>query len=130
MSLDYDFTNVKDWETLHGGLKEEKDCTPAELHEYYKTTNLAWASMVVDLGDITEKNYVDFYIRTNTYQHLFGCFFFKYNQELDKSEPYFYTLEDIKSRIGFTTNVMDKPYSAFYKKVLTILQRDTEKLSA
>jgi hypothetical protein len=130
MSLDWDFSNVKDWETLHGGLKEEKDCTPEELINYHKTVNLAWASMAIDLGDLTELNYIDFYIRVNTFQHLFGCFFHTYNKELDKSEPYYYTLEDIERRIGFTTNVHNKPYSPFYKKISKILQQDREKLSA
>ena len=126
MSLNYEFGRVKDWETLHGGLKAEADCTPEELHEYYKTINLAWASMAIDLGDVTEKNYLDFYIRVNTFQHLFGCFLWKHNQELDKAEPYYYTLEDIERRIGFSTNVADKPYSAFYKKMSKSVQEDRD----
>ena len=99
MSLDWNITNCNNWENL----KSEK--------EWGITNTLIWATMSVDMGDITEKNYVEFYSRIKALEAVFGAL------ANGPDGSYFITIEDVKKRIGLSTNVSDKTIGQFFKKI-------------
>lgn len=88
MALNYNFSKVKDHEALH-----------EDQMEWGKTDTLIWMTMAVGLGEITEKNYVEFYARVKFIEKLNGA------MAHTKDGDYFFTIDDIKRRIGLETNV-------------------------
>ena len=88
MSLNYDFSKVSEHEKLH----EDKN-------EWQLTDTLIWLTMAVGIREITEKNYVEFYSRLHFLEKLEGTFV---NAD---GKPRYYTIEDVKRRIGLSTNV-------------------------
>jgi len=86
MSLNYQLTKIENYEEL---------CWVKKGEEHYElnpvTHALIFATMVVDIGEITTKNYEEFYARMT----LFG----KLN---DITYP---TIEDVRAHIGLHTNV-------------------------
>ena len=122
MSLDYDFTNVRDWETLHGGLKELQDCTAEEALEYHKSSYLAFACMAVEMGQVTEANYQEFWIRLSLYQGMNGSFF-KFN-----GKEIYYSLKDVHRRIGYSTNVFTETRTHYLSKIKKLVERDCNEM--
>jgi hypothetical protein len=59
--------------------------------------------MVIDLGEITEKNCLEFYTRMMMYSMINGCY--------DTI-----TLDDVKDHIGLKTNVMDQSKAKWNRK--------------
>ena len=99
MSLNWDITNCNNWEEL----KSDK--------EWGITNTLIWATMSVDMGDITESNYVEFYSRIKALEAVFGAL------ANGSDGDYFITIQDVKKRIGLATNVTDKTTHQFFKKI-------------
>lgn len=96
MSLNYDFSKVKDHEKLH----EDKN-------EWQLTDTLIWMTMAVGIREIKESNYVEFYARLHFLEKLEGAFI---NAD---GKPRYYTVEDVKRRIGLYTNVTDYTRTKF-----------------
>ena len=98
MSLDYDFTSIKDWEELHNN---DWELTVSKA--------IVWTTMNVGFSGITEKNYHQFFTRSQFFYGLYGAPLFK------GDEPYNYKLTDIKRRIGLRTNASTLTDPAFFK---------------
>lgn len=96
MALNYNFSKVKDHEVLHENQAE-----------WGKTDTLIWLTMAVGLGDITEKNYIEFYSRVRFIEKLSGA------MAHTKDGDYFFTVDDIKRRIGLSTNVSNTTRKQF-----------------
>ena len=82
MSLNWEITNVKNWEEIAMNVEVEGDITE----------QIVWSSLITKLGDITEDNWAEWYARYVIWNRVL-CF----DNEL--------TPEDFHRRIGMTTNV-------------------------
>lgn len=96
MALTADISNCSNWEELI------TDAT------YPMTERLYFVTLVTDLGEITESNYAEFYARVKVYEAITG-------------DDYI-TLEDIKRRIGLTTNVSNRTSAQFLKRMTELGQ--------
>ena len=138
MSLDFRFSKIANFKAVcwmpDGGMNPV-------------TEALIWRCMSLDLGEITEKNWEEFEIRSRIYSRCFGeplsrvvtrcpeCDKECPNAEkcghcsawtVDKSEPFDFTVEEIKTHIGLSTNVSNKSRKQFLSKVAEILNREAE----
>jgi hypothetical protein len=98
MALHTNISNCVNWEEL---------ITDAN---YPTTERIYFVTMVTDLGEITATNYGEFYARVKVYAHITG----------DDS----ITLEDVKRRIGLTTNVSNTTSAQFLKRMTELGQRN------
>ena len=110
MSLDYKLTDIEDYEEKCWGCE-----TRGEDYMNMKTEVLIFATMVIDLGEITEKNCIEFYTRMMMYSMINGCY--------DSI-----TLEDVKAHIGLKTNVPDKT-KAKWNRRFGLMARDRVELT-
>lgn len=101
MSLNWNLEKVKDFKEISEG------------GEWRITDTLIWATMGVGINRITEENYVEFYARLHLQELLWGT----YMMENGKSK--YITLEDVKRRIGLSTNVSNLTRSQFNKLKLS-----------
>lgn len=109
MSLNWDISNCNNWDDL----KSDK--------EWGITNTLIWATMSVDMKGITEENWAEFYSRVKAIEAAYGAIC---------SSPdgdYFITIEDVKRRIGLTTNVATKTASQFFKKINDQVKKELAK---
>ena len=95
MSLDWSVRGCDNWEEL-------TDNQP----ELNKTHALVFATMSIGIGAITEKNYKKFYHR---YLAFLPTLWEQPRPEI--------TLEDVRRRIGLTTNASKKSDAAFIKDI-------------
>ena len=73
------------------------------VDNYPKTEAIYFVTLVTDLGEITDKNFGEFYARIKVYGLISG-----YTD---------ITLEDVKRRIGLTTNVSNRTTLQFFKRM-------------
>ncbi len=104
MSLNWDLTKIKNFKEvcyLEGGNdKEGFEHKPA-------THNLIWATMAITMGEITEKNYLEFYTRISLWDRMHN---FSNDSRI--------TIKQVHQHIGLTTNVFPKKTNAAWLKVL------------
>jgi hypothetical protein len=100
MSLDYKLTDIKDYENLCWGCDAR-----GEDYMNRKTEDLIFATMTIALGEITQKNHIEFYTRIMMYKFL------------SPSALKGITLDDVKAHIGLKTNVADTTPLKFNKKL-------------
>lgn len=107
MSLDWDITRIKDYETtcfvakpVEGGEREMRSVTKA----------LIYTTMGVDLGRITEKNYREFHWR---YRVLCAV----------DNRPPSITVDDVKAHVGLSVNVIDTTTHQFMSKLAKSAKR-------
>lgn len=81
-----------------------------EGSEWVTTDLLIWGTMFVGMHQITDKNYKEFYARYHLVELLSGAF-----STVD-GKPRFVTLEDVKRRIGLSTNAGTVPRTTFIKQ--------------
>ena len=113
MSLNWSLEKIENSDDLcwHPAKPGEKD----EDRQMKAMTNaIIWATMSVDLGRITEKNYLDFFARCQLVSRLFGAPLVSHVD--GKREDVDFTIADIKAHIGLSTNVSDKSAAAFAKR--------------
>src|SRR6185369_4129324 len=89
---------------------------PQDDNERTAVDCLIWATMAVNMGEITEKNYKEFYARLHTIELLDGSYRVGVEDNGDKVRVYF-TLEEVKRWIGLHTNVTTYPRTGFLKRV-------------
>ena len=80
--------------------------------EWPITNALIWLTMGVDLGEITEKNIGEFYARIKLWEAIQGCMI-----KDDKLDDVYLSFEDVRKRIGLTTNVSDVSRTKFINRV-------------
>ena len=106
MSLSIDVKKVYDWKNYcYIDMKDEK--TGEEYSEYNPATKyLAWGSMAIGIGEITQINYKDVYLR-----HLFM------NKLSTISNVMPVTLDDVRKNIGLKTNVASETKSKWLNRI-------------
>ena len=82
MSLDWEITNIKNWEEIAMNQEVEGDITE----------QIVWSSLITKLGNITEDNWTEWYARYHLWNRVHD---FDNNLEA----------KDFHRRIGLTTNV-------------------------
>ena len=97
MSLSIDVQKVYDWKNYcYINTKDEK--TGLQNIEYaHATKYLAWGSMAIGIGDITQLNYKEVYLR-----HKFMYMLSGYPNGTNQVPI---TLDDVRKNIGLKTNV-------------------------
>ena len=98
MALTWDLTDIKNYEDV---CWEKNDDGTDRLNPV--TESLIWLSMGIGMGNITEANANEFYIRVALYEDLFGNMLSTFENGVKKYIPI--TPEDIISHIGLRTNV-------------------------
>ena len=92
MSLNFYWDKVEDADKLH-----EDDL------EWNITQNLAWACMGTGIGKVTADTALELWARLHFWETLHGPLL------STDGETSLYTIEAIRRRIGFTTNVINGP---------------------
>ena len=117
MSLNWDISKVDNWEE-----KKEQECG-------IWLNGLVWATMAIDMGEITEANIIEFYSRLEFYDENIGKLWSAGRDEDGKPLRDFPTLDEVSQWIGLDTNVSHKGYLAFMKKCTGILKNRFEKIN-
>lgn len=125
MALHWDISKVKDTHLLHntapekGGEPPFPKGSPEDIEgdvQWAITDALIWATMGVDMGSITEKNIDEFYTRLVMMVKASGPLLHK------GGEPYHISYEDVRRRIGLSTNVSTKTPAQFNKRMAEMLR--------
>lgn len=106
MSLNWNLTKVKELDKLH-----EDDNWSGIIDM------MIWATMMVDMGDITEKNWQEFAARIYLHQKMWGAMLAQTDKETGKREDFFITPFHVKRLIGLSTNVGTKTNAQWLKRM-------------
>lgn len=85
-----------------------------ELKGVYE--QIIWLTMDVGISKITEKNYKQFFKRTELMQRIKGPLLTYYDHDKDVLDPYYITENNIKNMIGMHTNASTKTALQFLKQ--------------
>lgn len=117
MSLNFDLTKVRErlgeerWDLITTSY--ETRGKPDGNQQWHPVTDaLIWATMMVDLGSITEKNIDEWCFRMGLILKLTGK-----AHLVGSLGSYFISRADIENHIGLKTNVTTKSRSAFLTKI-------------
>jgi hypothetical protein len=113
MSLDWNLDNIEDWESV---------CKEADGSLSPVTNALIWATLAVDMGEITDDNAIEFAWRCSFYELFAGPLLVEVKD--DDFVPRPLTIEDVRAHIGLTTNVVDRPKWTWTKKMVQIHRTD------
>jgi hypothetical protein len=105
MALNWQFTDKARFDALTD--KEKKD------NEIF-----VWGCLIMDLGEITEKNAEEWHWRFAFASKLNGPYYYKMDAEGKRDHPYIPTLEEVQKRIGLHTNVSNKTRNQFVTKMV------------
>ena len=106
MSLSVNLEKIYDWQN-YCYVKVQDEKTGEEYDEYHPATKyLAWGSMAIGIGEITQINYKDVYLR-----HLFM------NKLSTISNVMPVTLDDVRKNIGLKTNVVNETKSKWLNRI-------------
>ena len=109
MSLSIDVAKVYDWKN-YCYIKVQDEKTGEEYDEYNPATKyLAWGSMAIGIGEITQLNYKEVYLR-----HLFMN---KLTTRGLVSNIMPVTLEDVRKNIGLKTNVTHESKAKWLNRI-------------
>ena len=100
MSLDYDISDVKDWDTFC--LDKEGELKPL-------TERIVFGTLSIDIGTITEETGDEGFRRHYIASVVYG------DDHL--------TMEELVSHIGLRTNVFDTTRTAFKHRMFRVLNR-------
>lgn len=91
------------------------------------TQCLVFATIYVQMGEITEKNYQSFFVRLSMWQQAFGpmC---EVRDRRHKSgwRNHLITLDDVRNHIGLVTNVLTKSDASFNRHLVKVMRREAE----
>jgi hypothetical protein len=82
-----------------------------------RTEGLIWATMMVGMNGITEKNAEKFYARLSLFEHLNGALRKQWIDGEDEPREIYYTTEDVRLHIGLGTNATNETDAAWLKRV-------------
>ena len=123
MALHWNMEKVRERALLHNTPDKKGEDPPFPKGSYEDlegdrqwgvSNTLIWATIGVDMGSITEKNYEEFYRRLVMLGTVYGS-------------KYEITLADVKRRIGLSTNVSTITATAFDNKMKKLLKDDAER---
>jgi hypothetical protein len=107
MSLNWDMKKVSDVESLHESSSE-----------WAISETIIFATMIVDLGSITEKNIDEWEWRLAFYQAIYGPLMRK------DGKPHFLVRENVERRMGLKVNVVDRKRNEWLKKIANLSIKD------
>ena len=115
MSLDYDLTRLDPVKRAEFFPPDANDLMNDELHV------LIWLTIPVGIGDLTEANAEDFWIRADLWQKSIGS---GWNRVVgDDLVPIYVTREQVFAAVGLHTNVSSKTDSVFLKDLYAAKSR-------
>lgn len=124
MSLNWDLSKIKDRETLcwrevtlegEGQQKPGKWLNP-------DTDMLIWGSMAIGIGELTEENAREWYLRLKLLERVGSAIGHK------DGKPYTPPLETIKAHVGLRTNVgRTEPRKRWANRVMEVVIRDLDR---
>lgn len=126
MPLNWRINEIKNFNDV---CYEEREPSPSSGSRAKKVTalklrteQLIFATMVVGMNHISEKNHLEFWYRLHLYESMFGTF------RLDEDGDWlFYLLPDVKDHIGLHTNATIVPFGKWSRRVKeTYLERIQE----
>jgi len=132
--LHWNLTKIDSWKDVCEGHD-------GQMHAI--TNGLIMLTMCIDMGEITEKNYLEFFTRIDILQKLRGCLFTTnvyggtnygappipmLSSKFDDPTGYVVTVEDIKAHIGLTTNVSTKRRTSFLSRMFRHMLDDAKEL--
>lgn len=129
MSLQYDFSKIKDAHALHNiGDDAFPTGSPEDLEggrQWAITEAIIFRMINVGMGGITKKNYEKFFVRLNMVEAVYGCLLVRWEGVRKIELPI--TLADVKRRIGLSTNVSTETDAAFKKKLINALEMESQR---
>lgn len=122
MSLNWNLSKIKNSDDLcwTGDASMPDD----ERRTHHITDGLIWACMGVGLGQITAKNYPEFFARCQLQTALNGPPFWQ--TENGVRTPRDFTLAEIKAHIGLSTNISDESTAKWTKRITADYLHRTE----
>ena len=114
MSLNWNAQDVHDFEALHG-----------DEVQWAITKAIVFRTMLTNMGEITEKNYEEFYTRIALCDRCLGSTLMMKGDD-GEMKDYFITLADVKRRIGLETNVHEQSKAKFNGWLVRTLRGDVE----
>ena len=109
MSLDWSIAECENWEELKSD------------EEWPITEAIVFATMIVDLGRITEKNVDEFFTRLVMAESVCGKQLYMWDDE-KRYKKSLLTYSAVRRRIGLNTNVSDKSRAQFDKRMAATLR--------
>ncbi len=126
MSLDWNAPRGKEafaaWQRMHNtGDDKFPEGSPEDLEgdrQWVITESLIWRFMGVDMGGIKADNIDEFMFRNHIVSRLIGKPFIMEGEDAD------FTIDDIRRRVGLSTNVSTATRAAFKKRWWAYLERE------
>ncbi len=113
MSLNFRLTEIAGCEALCH-IPDPDDSSKKVLNPV--TQNIVFATMNAGIGHITEKNYIEFFLRIRASDAMSPW----------PAAPSPIKLEDVKAHIGLRTNVIDEPRAKWCKRIFEADIREIE----
>lgn len=113
MALNWNVGKVKDFKTV---------CYNADGKVNAVTETLIWASMIIGVSDITEKNAEEFFFRISMREKLHGALRRDWSGE--NPVDVFVTWDEVKAHIGLGTNATNMTRAKFIKHTVNMFERD------
>lgn len=95
MSLNWNAKKVEGWDEMDPNKRE----------------SLIFATMFVDMGEITEKNHEEFYLR-----------YVQFHMATGQKDDLYLSQDDVKGAIGLSTNVFTTTPAAWRKRLVTFVE--------
>ena len=114
MSLNWNVEKCKDWKILTNNNESDK---PKDTLEWTITNSVIWLSMTCGFNEITKKNYKEIWFKINLWETYKGSYI-SVRTKKGTYKKYFITLEDIKKRIGLSTNASRETLKQNFTKLL------------
>ena len=100
MALNWNLSDIKDSKDMCWVQGEDGDKDDKNYYLHPVTNSLIWATLIIGMGSITEKNHKEFHLRSLDLQKADG-----YQPLTENGEPRTFTYEEVKAHIGLKTNV-------------------------
>ena len=118
MPLNWDLSDIKNYKNLYRKLTEgEQGYSTEEIRKILKQSpkQMIYYTMTIGIGEITDKNWEQFYNRVKIWELIIGVSFYK--KRSNKLVPIYTTQEDVKRMIGLRTNASRMNASKFKKQL-------------
>ena len=120
MALNWNVKDCKDWKDITN-YKDSDDYK--DILQWKITENLVWSAMRCGYTNITEDNYKEVWLKINLYERYLGNYIrILEDGTEDNYIPYYTTLEDVKRRIGLSTNCSNLTIEKVFKKLLSTIK--------
>jgi len=111
MSLDFNYQDVAN-PARWGDTKDSTELTTDEKWERDKVQYFCYLLMSIDMGTVTEANLLEVQVRAHLFQTSVGGVI-----SFSTGDNYIYSSSEIKSYIGYSTNVSTKTRAQWLKRL-------------